>query len=302
MRVIRFHYIFFLIVFTIANICMSQSGLEQAQAAYQDGNYAEAVQGYRQVLEEHPANASAWFRLGSAYHALENYGNAIGAFQKADSLGFYPQCVNYNMACAFALSGKPDSAISRLHKATEHGYANAEHLESDSDLESVWIHPEYMKVVEQANRNAQPCEYDSTYRQLDFWIGQWEVYNPRGQLVGHNLIEKSLNGCMLIENWEGVDGSKGKSINFYDPEAGKWKQQWVGATGYIIQYSGNIIDGAMHFAGTNISMDGESKLSRMTLTPEDNSNVHQVIEQSPDGGETWNIWFDGTYIPVETSR
>ncbi|MBS1271867.1 MAG: hypothetical protein MAGBODY4_00999 [Candidatus Marinimicrobia bacterium] len=302
MRALCAKYILLLSIILAANTVVSQSALEKAQSAVQEGDFAKAVQAYQSVVKESPVNARAWFGLGRAHHGLEEYDEAIEAYQQADSLGFYPQFVHYNIACSYALSGNTDSAISHLKKATRTGYSNVELLQTDSDLNSVRSHQEFTQIVEETDRNARPCEYDSAYRQLDFWIGEWEVYNPQGQLVGHNRIEKSLKGCMLVENWTGVRGSEGKSINFYHSIKEQWKQQWVGASGYIIEYSGKFVDGAMRFEGTHVTIDGSAKMSRMTLTPKENGHVHQLIEQSTDHGKTWKTWFDGTYVPADSTE
>ena len=301
MRTLYKKYKFLFSLFLATQVVTAQTTLETAQSALQSGDYADAVKAYETELEANPANARAWFGLGRAYHALEKYPQAIKAYRVSDSLGFYPQFVHYNIARSYALASEMDSALNYLDKAIQAGYANPDHLESDTDLTSFHENPALDTLVTRADKNARPCEYDSTYLQLDFWIGTWEVYNPRGQLVGHNRIEKSLNGCMLLEHWIGIQGSEGKSINYYDPRERKWRQQWVGSTGYIINYTGEFKKGAMHLQGENISKDGSIQLSRMTLTPKDDGTVRQLIEQSPDAGKTWNIWFDGLYKPTNTA-
>lgn len=45
----------------------------------------------------------------------------------------------------------------------------------------------------------RPCS-GPEYASMDFWIGTWNVVNGRGELEGHNRIEKVLNGCAIIEN------------------------------------------------------------------------------------------------------
>ena len=38
-----------------------------------------------------------------------------------------------------------------------------------------------------------PCSGEE-YNQFDFWVGDWEVFNPEGQKVGENKVEKILGG------------------------------------------------------------------------------------------------------------
>jgi hypothetical protein len=86
-------------------------------------------------------------------------------------------------------------------------------------------------------------------------------------------------------------------MNYFDPEARMWRQNWVADSGYVIRYEGNLRDGAMHLQGENIARDGSKEASRMTLTPQADGSVLQKIEQSRDRGKTWYVWFQGTYVP-----
>jgi hypothetical protein len=67
-----------------------------------------------------------------------------------------------------------------------------------------------------AQQPAAPCTAPQ-HRQFDFWIGEWEVTGARGQRAGSNRIERILGGCALYESWEGASGSRGHSINAWDP-------------------------------------------------------------------------------------
>ena len=57
--------------------------------------------------------------------------------------------------------------------------------------------------------------------QFDFWIGDWNVVDPHGKVVGHNRIESILGGCALAEHWDSASGIHGVSYNAYDTDARK---------------------------------------------------------------------------------
>ncbi|MET1257277.1 hypothetical protein [Aliikangiella maris] len=76
------------------------------------------------------------------------------------------------------------------------------------------------------------------YRQFDFWIGEWEVSNAKGEPVGNNHIFPILNGCALSENWQSVKGGKGVSYTFYDQNQKQWHQTWVDANGGALYLNG----------------------------------------------------------------
>lgn len=141
---------------------------------------------------------------------------------------------------------------------------------------------------------AKPCS-SAEYRQFDFWIGEWEVQNPDGQVVGRNVIRERLDGCLLTEEWESVAGGKGFSINYYDNEAGTWTQTYRDNRGRIALWPdlvGGIRDGAMVLE----SVPGAQPMSRWVWTPMSDDKVRQMAETSQDGGKTWQVVWDSYYI------
>lgn len=56
---------------------------EQADAAYKEGDYQKALEKYRIVVDEVPAEAGPWFRLGNVHTKLGRPDAAIAAYQEA---------------------------------------------------------------------------------------------------------------------------------------------------------------------------------------------------------------------------
>ena len=146
------------------------------------------------------------------------------------------------------------------------------------------------------------CEQDPRYREFDFWIGDWDVFDPKGKKVGPNRVEKVTNGCTLLENWTGAGGSIGKSINYFDPDSEEWVQIWVDGSGGNITTRGKLRDGAMVLEGKHVHNGGRIELYRGTWIPLEDGKVHQYLEQSKDEGKTWYVWFDGTYVRRKTGQ
>lgn len=148
----------------------------------------------------------------------------------------------------------------------------------------------------------QSCESEAGFRELDFWLGDWDVYIGE-QEVGTNRIEKILDGCAVLENWEDARGGEGKSLFYYHPVTEEWKQVWVteNATlpGGIKEkvLVERLSDGGVRFQGVIPVAGGSSYLDRTTLKPESDGSVRQVIERSIDGGKTWTVGFDAIYRP-----
>lgn len=133
------------------------------------------------------------------------------------------------------------------------------------------------------------------YRQFDFWVGEWEVRNPAGDLVGRNTIERILGGCALHESWTGIDGSTGESLNIYDARTGAWHQTWVDNSGLLLELDGGLQGDTMVLRGELATSDGEIRRQRITWTPADDGSVRQLWERSSDGDDGWTTVFEGTY-------
>ena len=135
----------------------------------------------------------------------------------------------------------------------------------------------------------------SQHRQFDFWIGEWNVSDARGQRAGTNRIESILGGCALAESWEGASGSRGRSLNSYDRGDNKWHQTWIDNEGTVLMISGGIVNGEMVMEGERRLADGTQTLERITWTPNKDGTVRQLWQSSRDRGMRWITVFDGTY-------
>lgn len=139
------------------------------------------------------------------------------------------------------------------------------------------------------------------HRQFDFWIGEWEVRGPDGEVVGHNTIRRAARGCALLEEWRGATGGRGVSVNTYEANREVWTQTWVG-DGATLHLEGGLQGEEMVLSGTTprATPDGEV-LDRITWTPLEDGRVRQVWRVSADGGSTWQKIFVGTYLRTDAS-
>ena len=144
----------------------------------------------------------------------------------------------------------------------------------------------------------QPCN-GPKHRQFDFWIGQWSV-SSNGQVAGTNSIQPILNGCVLLENWQGagIGGLAGSSFNLYDQARDQWHQTWVDGSGTLLELNGGLKGGNMVLIGERPAADGNGTTThRITWTPNPDGTVRQLWDASSDG-ENWTVLFDGLYEKV----
>ena len=128
-----------------------------------------------------------------------------------------------------------------------------------------------------------------TYRQFDFWAGDWDVFDFGSPIkVAHARVDLILDGCVLREDYQGSDGHKGQSFTIYDATRKVWHQSWVTNRGELLAIEGKIEAGEMALSGEN---HAKTALVRGTWKPE-NGNVREIAVTSTDGGNTWKPWFD----------
>jgi len=127
---------------------------------------------------------------------------------------------------------------------------------------------------------AVPAGCDSpTYHRLDFWLGAWDVSDPSGAYQGTNVIDRTLGGCAISEDWVDARGHRGASLFYVDRTSGDWRQLWVTDEGpskekHEVAPSGT---GTIVFEGAR---------DRTTLAPSGDGKVRQVIA-SLDGRASW---------------
>lgn len=160
----------------------------------------------------------------------------------------------------------------------------------------IWLCLLVFGLQSQAQTQAQnrPCQTPE-YRQMDFWIGDWEVFDTEGKLVGTNRIEQILGSCVLMENWKGNGGSVGHSFNIFNRQTQRWEQTWVDNGGSVIYFHGEWKEGKMEYLSETTDPKGKPLLFKMTFEPHSDGSVHQLWVASSDEGKEWTVLFDGLY-------
>ncbi len=91
---------------------------------------------------------------------------------------------------------------------------------------------------------------DAEYRQLDFWVGDWDLtWKQADGMIGQgrNVITRSpFDNCVIMENFNGAPSMqfKGMSVSTYHKPAKMWRQAWVDDQGgFFSLYGGPQADG-----------------------------------------------------------
>lgn len=138
------------------------------------------------------------------------------------------------------------------------------------------------------------------YRQFDFWVGKWDVFDTKdGTPAGSSLIEQLYGKCVLRENWSQT-GFSGGSLNTFNRMDKQWHQTWTDSTGTWREFVGGLESGRMVLVWRypSVTMPGKTVQERMTFTPNPDGSVRQYSDRSIDG-TTWFERYDYTYRPAK---
>jgi hypothetical protein len=109
-------------------------------------------------------------------------------------------------------------------------------------------------------------------------------------------VQLILKDCVVFENWQGLQGSAGKSLNKFDPLAKRWEQFWVSDSGTTNYFKGALVNGEMRYVWESPNQSSATRIRHLTFSRLSNGNVRQLSEGSTDGGKTWTTEYDFTYI------
>lgn len=135
-----------------------------------------------------------------------------------------------------------------------------------------------------------PCKAPE-FAQFDFWLGDWTVRwtdEEKKEQTGSNRIRKTLDGCVILEEFDGRPGTPlvGTSVSTYVARAGKWKQTWVDNSGSYLDFEGEFRDGRM-ILWRRAPLAGERAQQRMIFSDIKSDSLTWDWQISKDDGATW---------------
>ena len=137
----------------------------------------------------------------------------------------------------------------------------------------------------------------SVYHEFDFWIGDWNAFDIGATTKDARVrVDRILDGCVIHEDYQSVEGHKGESFSIYDASRKVWHQSWVTNRGQLLIIEGNLREGAMVLAGVDRTTSGNERHVRGIWKPVD-GGVRETAFTSMDGGKTWKPWFDLMFRP-----
>ena len=133
----------------------------------------------------------------------------------------------------------------------------------------------------------------TSHRELDFWLGTWEVRDGN-EVVATSTIEVASDGCAIRESLppEGRLQRHEPHVPRPGAEESGARRGWIRAAPWV-NSRGEVTEGKLQFTGETHTAEGLKVLRRMSLAPE-GRNVRQVSFASRDG-TTWKPHYELLY-------
>jgi hypothetical protein len=141
------------------------------------------------------------------------------------------------------------------------------------------------------------------YRQLDFWLGNWQALDDggKGPPVARDEITGTLDGCVILERYRQNDGLDGNGVTIYDASRKLWHQTWVTNSGQLLIIEGRFDGDVLTMSGDNLGKGGKRIWYRVTWKPQA-EGVREIALTSKDAGRSWQPAFDILFVKVSTGR
>jgi tetratricopeptide (TPR) repeat protein len=112
-----------------------------------EGNFEAARRRFLEAIDADAAVPEAYNGVGVTFRMRNDLPRALEWYKKALAVDPDFGDAYYNMACVYALEGRKDLALRYLQIAALNGYATAEGMDGDPDLEALRGEPGYRALV-----------------------------------------------------------------------------------------------------------------------------------------------------------
>ena len=150
-----------LVLCTAVGAQSDSRAMEDADALYRSGKYAEAATAFEQITIAEPANETAWRQWGNSLWEIGETRRAIEALQEADRLlsgvSKMQAGVRFCIGRAWARLGERDRAFEWLDQAMQSGFPSFQQFSTDRDLSKLSDDPRYWKIYAQLYARTPPA-------------------------------------------------------------------------------------------------------------------------------------------------
>ena len=278
-----------------------QPDVAAGDAAFQDQDWAAAIEAYQRALAAGQGHSLLHFRLGYALHVTGRHEEALSHHVQAVHITLPALRIDalYNAACACALLGRTDEAIAWLERAVDAGFQDLTQVGRDTDLDSLRADPRFKSIVEGLGKAPRLHQW------MDFFLGDWIATGADGAARPSLKIERPLEGSHTLLSTSvqprppqpGVPAARWAGVLYPDADTRRWVWSYADGMGTRMEFNGERADkGGMRFTGRQYSPAGAGIHIRLTFTPREDGSVAETAEVSDDG-QAWRTHHESSYRP-----
>lgn len=142
--------------------------------------------------------------------------------------------------------------------------------------------------AQQVNREVTGSGLPSAARDLDFWLGRWDLV-VSGNAPATNFISPfGLGGIAVLEDYR-QGAYLGTSVSYYSPREGQWRQLWLDNNPGLLEFAGGK-------QGNKFLISGHVGTTRTRLVYSNitTRSIDQSYDVSADGID-WQVNFAAKY-------
>lgn len=147
----------------------------------------------------------------------------------------------------------------------------------------------------------RPCPAASA-SDFDFWVGEWQLRRPTGELFATTVVTSELDGCVIMEDFINVGGNQARSMSAFDAATGTWHQIYQDNFIGNWRMQGGLEDGSMVLSSdqevfnfNTQTFQRREAVSTWSSSPD--GSVTQFIEGKLGDSDVFTF-FDARYEPV----
>jgi hypothetical protein len=149
-----------------------------------------------------------------------------------------------------------------------------------------------------AASKADVCRSDPRYREQDFTLGEWDVFNGTTKTAEVSM-KLTLNDCVIEERWTNFRGRDDNGVGLFNfsPLLNNWGYYWATDVGTTTSFRGGLIKpGEMRYVTERPLGNGKVRLRHWTLSANPDGSIRELSVGTEDGGQTWITEYDLRWV------
>ena len=128
------------------------------------------------------------------------------------------------------------------------------------------LRPESQNAIPFYPRRLSESDREMILSQMSFLIGDWQVTDSSGNILGDSTFTLEKAGGMIREDWIAEDGSTAQGYSYFDSKTDQWKMSWMDSHDTLTETAGQWSANSLVMVGSIVTRHGVSEEVGVTIT------------------------------------